>query len=84
MRRDRHRGEQDAPVSAQTAGRAERSHRILLEECAYIRPWHSETQRTQEACAGFIHFYNHHRSHGSLKWATPISINQDNLPEEHT
>ena len=71
------------PYRPQTNGKVERFHRILLEEWAYIRPWRSETQRA-DAYVGFIHFYNHHRSHGSLKWATPISIIQDNLPEEHT
>jgi len=67
----------------QTNGKVERFHRILLEEWAYIRPWTSESQRAT-GYDGFIHFYNHHRSHGSLKWAAPISIFQDNLPEEHT
>jgi transposase InsO family protein len=71
------------PRRPQTNGKVERFHRILLEEWAYICPWTSETERHQ-AYEGFIHFYNHHRSHGSLKWATPISIIQDNLPEEHT
>lgn len=67
----------------QTNGKVERFHRILLEEWAYIRPWHSEAERTK-AYAGFIHFYNHHRSHGSLQWATPMTIIRDNLPEEHS
>ncbi len=71
------------PYRPQTNGKVERFHRILLEEWAYIRPWRSETQRAN-AYIGFIHFYNHHRAHGSLKWATPTSIIQDNLPEEHT
>ena len=71
------------PRRPQTNGKVERFHRILVEEWAYIRPWTSETQRTR-GYTGFIHFYNHHRSHGSLKWATPISTLQDNLPEEHT
>jgi transposase InsO family protein len=70
------------PRRPQTNGKVERFHRILLEEWAYIRPWHSETERT-DAYGGFIHFYNHHRSHGSLGWATPISTIRDNLPEEH-
>ena len=71
------------PRRPQTNGKVERFHRILLEEWAYIRPWDSETERT-DAYAGFIHFYNHHRAHGALGWATPTSIIQDNLPEEHT
>lgn len=61
----------------------ERFHRILFEEWAHIRGWVSETQRAN-AYSGFIHFYNHHRPHGSLKWATPISILKDNLRTEHT
>jgi transposase InsO family protein len=71
------------PYRPQTNGKVERFHRILLEEWAYIRPWDSETERTQ-AYDGFIHFYNHHRAHGALGWATPVSIIQDNLPEEHS
>jgi transposase InsO family protein len=70
------------PRRPQTNGKVERFHRILLEEWAYIRPWNSETERA-EAYNGFIHFYNHHRAHGALGWATPTSILKDNLPEEH-
>jgi transposase InsO family protein len=71
------------PYRPQTNGKIERFHRILLEEWAYIRPWTSEAQRTA-AYTGFLHFYNHHRSHGSLGWATPTSIIKDNLPAMHT
>lgn len=70
------------PRRPQTNGKVERYHRILLEEWAYIRPWTSERQRA----AGydrFIHFYNHHRPHGGLGWATPTSTLGDNLPAEH-
>ena len=70
------------PRRPQTNGKVERFHRILLEEWAYIQPWTSDTQRT-DAYTGFIHFYNHHRDHGSLGWATPASILKDNLPEDH-
>jgi transposase InsO family protein len=70
------------PRRPQTNGKVERFHRILLEEWAYIRPWTSEAQRSA-AYDGFIHFYNHHRSHGALGWATPTSILGDNLPAEH-
>ena len=71
------------PYRPQTNGKVERFHRILLEEWAYIRPWNSENQRAR-AYRGFIHFYNHHRPHGSLRWATPASILVgDNLPGEH-
>jgi transposase InsO family protein len=75
------------PYRPQTNGKVERFHRILLEEWAYIRDWNSEHQR-HTAYRGFIHFYNHHRSHGALHWATPAAtlnrLLQDNLPAEHT
>ena len=71
------------PYRPQTNGKVERFHRILLEEWAYIRDWTSDHQR-QAAYHGFIHFYNHHRSHGALGWATPASTLQDNLPAEHS
>ncbi|MDW3221122.1 MAG: IS481 family transposase [Acidimicrobiales bacterium] len=71
------------PRRPQTNGKIERFHRILLEEWAYIRPWTSETQRATYY-RGFIHFYNHHRSHGALGWATPASNLRDNLPAEHS
>lgn len=71
------------PRRPQTNGKIERFHRILLEEWAYIRPWTSESQR-HAAYEGFIHFYNHHRAHGALGWATPTSTIRDNLPEEHS
>ena len=71
------------PYRPQTNGKIERFHRILLEEWAYIQEWNSETER-HNAYAGFVHFYNHHRSHGALKWATPASTLKDNLPKEHS
>ena len=70
------------PYRPQTNGKIERFHRILLEEWAYIADWTSEQQRAR-AFGGFIHFYNHHRSHGSLGWATPIDTIRDNLPALH-
>ena len=70
------------PYRPQTNGKIERFHRILLQEWAYIADWTSEHERA-EAFTGFIHFYNHHRSHGSLGWAAPIDIIRDNLPELH-
>jgi transposase InsO family protein len=74
------------PYRPQTNGKVERFHRILLEEWAYIRDWDSEDQR-RAAYSGFMHFYNHHRSHGALGWATPADtltrLLGDNLPAEH-
>jgi transposase InsO family protein len=51
------------------------------ERPGHLRPDH--IQRTH-GYHGFIHFYNHHRPHGALGWATPTSILRDNLPKEHT
>ena len=75
------------PRRPQTNGKVERFHRILLEEWAYVRAWRSEQDRST-AYDGFIHFYNHHRSHGALDWRSPIAtlahLNGDNLPAEHS
>jgi transposase InsO family protein len=79
----RTRHKRTRPYRPQTNGKVERFHRILLEEWAYIRDWTSDRQR-QAAYDGFIHFYNHHRSHGALGWATPASTLRDNLPAEHS
>ncbi len=74
------------PRRPQTNGKVERFHRILLEEWAYIRAWTSEGRRAH-GYVKFIHFYNHHRSHGALGWATPMAtlnlLAGDNLPAEH-
>src|SRR4029453_8903051 len=70
------------PRRPQTNGKVERYHRILLEEWAYIRPWTSEIDRAH-GYDGFVHFYNHHRPHGALGWATPARTHGDNLPAEH-
>jgi len=67
------------PYRPQTNGKVERFHRILLEEWAYIRPWTSDTQRSR-AYNGFTHFYNHHRAHGALGWATPHQHPQEQPP----
>lgn len=75
------------PRRPQTNGKVERFHRILLEEWAYIRPWNSETER-HLGYQHFIHFYNQHRPHGGLGWATPLGtltrFAGDNLPAEHS
>lgn len=74
------------PYRPQTNGKVERYHRILLEEWAYIRPWTSEQQRVF-GYDRFTHFYNRHRSHGSLGWQSPMATLHhvgDNLPAGHT
>lgn len=74
------------PRRPQTNGKIERFHRILLEEWAYIRPWTSDQQR-RTGYERFLHFYNHHRSHGALGWSTPAAALYsltDNLPGDHS
>ena len=75
------------PFRPQTNGKVERFHRILLEEWAYIRDWTSETRR-ETGYHRFMHFYNHHRSHGALGWQSPMATLAltvgDNLPDGHT
>ncbi|MDW3213864.1 MAG: IS481 family transposase [Ilumatobacteraceae bacterium] len=71
------------PFRPQTNGKIERFHRILLEEWAYIRDWHSDDERSVEY-DHFVHFYNHHRAHGALGWSTPIDTLKDNVPVMHT
>ena len=74
------------PRRPQTNGKIERFHRILLEEWAYIRPWHSDEQR-HLGYQRFLHFYNHHRAHGALGWSTPaaaLASFTDNLPADHS
>ena len=56
----------------QTNGKAERFNRTLLEEWAYQRPFTSNTDRAQ-ALPGWLHTYNHHRSHTALGGRPPIS-----------
>ncbi len=71
------------PYRPQTNGKVERFHRILLEEWAYIRNWHSDRERSDHY-EHFVHFYNHHRAHGALGWSTPMSTLKDNVPGHHT
>ena len=66
------------PYRPQTNGKIERFHRTLLEEWAYIRDSTSEHER-RVAYDGFLHYYNHHRTHSALRWATPASIIRDNV-----
>ena len=56
----------------QTNGKAERFNRTLLEEWAYAHPFSSNTDRAQ-ALPGWLHTYNHHRTHTSLGRRPPIS-----------
>jgi transposase InsO family protein len=56
----------------QTNGKAERFNRTLADEWAYIRPFDSSADRAA-ALPGWLHIYNHHRSHTALGGHPPIS-----------
>jgi transposase InsO family protein len=69
------------PYRPQTNGKVERFHRTMLEEWAYVRPYHREADRTR-ALAHWLHRYNHHRVHTAIG-GPPVS-RVTNLPREHT
>lgn len=56
----------------QTNGKVERFNRTLLDEWAYIRPYPSNTART-DALKAFLHTYNYHRCHTAIGGQPPIS-----------
>lgn len=60
------------PYRPQTNGKVERLNRTLLDEWAYVRPYSSNSERTN-ALADFLHTYNHHRCHTALDGQPPIS-----------
>ena len=52
------------PYTPRTNGKAERFNRTLLDEWAYVRPYHSEAERIA-ALDDWLHLYNHHRGHST-------------------
>ena len=60
------------PYRPQTNGKVERFNRTMLEEWAYVEPYRSEAERVA-AFPGWLHHYNHHRGHTSLKGQPPVS-----------
>lgn len=74
------------PYTPRTNGKAERFIQTALREWAYARPYHHSDQRTAELPL-WLHRYNWHRPHGSLKANTPISrlrLTEDNVLRLHS
>jgi transposase InsO family protein len=74
------------PYTPRTNGKAERFIQTALREWAYARAYHNSDQRSAELLH-WLHRYNWHRQHGSLKANTPISrlgLSEDNLLRLHS
>lgn len=70
------------PYRPQTNGKVERFNRTLLEEWAYASAYLSEADRAA-TYPTWLHHYNHHRGHTSLKGKSPID-RAPNLPGQNT
>jgi transposase InsO family protein len=74
------------PYTPRTNGKAERFIQTALREWAYARAYHNSDQRSAEMLH-WLHRYNWHRPHGSLKANTPISrlgLSEDDLLRLHS
>jgi transposase InsO family protein len=74
------------PYTPKTNGKAERFIQTSLREWAYARAYNTSHERTAEL-PRWLHRYNWHRPHGSLKSKPPISrlgLTNDNLLRLHT
>jgi transposase InsO family protein len=74
------------PYTPKTNGKAERFIQTALREWAYATAYDTSDQRANDLPL-WIHSYNWHRPHGSLKAKTPISrlaLSEDNLLRLHT
>src|SRR5215475_6004512 len=74
------------PYTPKTNGKAERFIQTALREWAYARAYQNSDQRSEELVA-WLHRYNWHRPHGSLKANTPISrlaLPEDNVLRLHS
>jgi transposase InsO family protein len=74
------------PYTPRTNGKAERFIQTALREWAYACAYQNSDQRTAEL-SDWLHRYNWHRPHASLKANTPISrlgLSRDNLLRLHS
>jgi transposase InsO family protein len=74
------------PYCPRTNGKAERFIQTALREWAYARAYHDSEQRARHL-PDWLHTYNWHRPHGSLKARPPISrlgLPEDNLLRLHS
>jgi transposase InsO family protein len=74
------------PYTPKTNGKAERFIQTALREWAYARAYQNSDHRSAELVT-WLHRYNWHRPHGSLKANTPISrlgLPKDNLLSLHS
>jgi transposase InsO family protein len=74
------------PYTPRTNGKAERFVQTTLREWAYARAYNTSDERAAELPA-WLHRYNWHRPHGSLKSKPPISRltqTEDNLLRLHS
>lgn len=70
------------PYRPQTNGKVERFNRTLCDEWAYVRPYHSDSQR-RRALVTWLHTYNHHRCHTALGGHPPMT-RVNNLPGHYS
>jgi transposase InsO family protein len=63
-------------------GKVERFNRTLLDEWAYVRVYRTDTARNQ-ALTRWLHLYNHHRSHTSLRGQAPMT-RVNNVSGQHS
>ncbi|RVD41969.1 transposase, partial [Mesorhizobium sp. M4B.F.Ca.ET.169.01.1.1] len=73
------------PYTPKTNGKAERFIQTALREWAYAIAYPTSDHRSAELPV-WLHRYNWHRPHGSLKSKTPISrlaLTEDNLLRLH-
>jgi transposase InsO family protein len=74
------------PYTPRTNGKAERFIQTTLREWAYARTYQNSDERTAQLDP-WLHDYNFHRQHASLKHNTPASragLNRNNLLSLHT